>query len=206
MRRLIRLDRPVIVEGKYDKIALENVVDALIITTDGFRVFKNREKCDLIRQLARKNGVIIMTDSDSAGAVIRSYLKKIISDCEIINVYVPELRGKERRKAKPSKSGLIGVEGMSPEIIEEALKRSGVFSVKKENGRKITKTDMFVLGLSGREDSSIKRKDFLRFLGLPESLSSSAMLDVLNNMLTADEFCEKAELWNKGIKKTEMRK
>lgn len=206
MRRLIRLDRPVIVEGKYDKIALENVVDALIITTDGFGIFKNREKCDLIRQLARKNGVIIMTDSDSAGAVIRSYLKKIISDCEIINVYVPELRGKERRKAKPSKSGLIGVEGMSPEIIEEALKRSGVFSVKKENGRKITKTDMFVLGLSGREDSSLKRKDFLRFLGLPESLSSSAMLDVLNNMLTADEFCEKAELWNKGIKKTEMRK
>ena len=204
MRRLIRLDRPVIVEGKYDKIALENVVDALIITTDGFRVFKNREKCDLIRQLARKNGVIIMTDSDSAGAVIRSYLKKIISDCEIINVYVPELRGKERRKAKPSKSGLIGVEGMSPEIIEEALKRSGVFSVKKENGRKITKTDMFVLGLSGREDSSLKRKDFLRFLGLPESLSSSAMLDVLNNMLTADEFFDKAELWNKGIKKTEM--
>ena len=203
---MIRLDRPVIVEGKYDKIALENIVDALIITTDGFGIFKNREKCDLIRQLARKNGVIIMTDSDSAGAVIRSYLKKIISDCEIINVYVPELRGKERRKTKPSKSGLIGVEGMSPEIIEEALKRSGVFSVKKENGRKITKTDMFVLGLSGREDSSLKRKDFLRFLGLPESLSSSAMLDVLNNMLTADEFYEKAELWNKGIKKTEMRK
>ena len=204
MRRLIRLDRPVIVEGKYDKIALENVVDALIITTDGFGIFKNREKCDLIRRLARKNGVIIMTDSDSAGAVIRSYIKKIISDCEIINVYVPELRGKEKRKARPSKSGLIGVEGMSPEIIENALKRSGVFSVKEENRRKITKTDMFVLGLSGREDSAGKRKDFLRFLGLPESLSSSAMLDVLNNMLTADEFFDKAELWNKGIKKTEM--
>lgn len=204
MRRLIRLDRPVIVEGKYDKIALENVVDALIITTDGFGIFKNREKCDLIRRLARKKGVIIMTDSDSAGAVIRSYIKKIISDCEIINVYVPELRGKEKRKARPSKSGLIGVEGMSPEIIENALKRSGVFSVKEENRRKITKTDMFVLGLSGREDSAGKRKDFLRFLGLPESLSSSAMLDVLNNMLTADEFFDKAELWNKGIKKTEM--
>lgn len=201
---MIRLDRPVIVEGKYDKIALENVVDALIITTDGFGIFKNREKCDLIRRLARKNGVIIMTDSDSAGAVIRSYIKKIISDCEIINVYVPELRGKEKRKARPSKSGLIGVEGMSPEIIENALKRSGVFSVKEENRRKITKTDMFVLGLSGREDSAGKRKDFLRFLGLPESLSSSAMLDVLNNMLTADEFFDKAELWNKGIKKTEM--
>ena len=201
---MIRLDRPVIVEGKYDKIALENVVDALIITTDGFGIFKNREKCDLIRRLARKNGIIIMTDSDSAGAVIRSYIKKIVSDCEIINIYVPELRGKEKRKARPSKSGLIGVEGMSPEIIENALKRGGIFSVKEENRRKITKTDMFVLGLSGREDSSVKRKEFLRFLGLPESLSSSAMLDVLNNMLTADEFFDKAELWNKGIKKTEM--
>lgn len=201
---MIRLDRPVIVEGKYDKIALENVIDALIITTDGFGIFKNREKCDLIRRLARKNGVIIMTDSDSAGAVIRSYLKKIISDCEIINVYVPELRGKEKRKAKPSKSGLIGVEGMTPEILLKALKKSGVFLSKEENRRKITKTDMFAYGLSGREESAAKRKSFLKYLELPESLSPSAMLDVLNNMLTAEEFCETAELWNKGIKKTEM--
>lgn len=193
MRRLIRLDRPVIVEGKYDKITLENVVDALIITTDGFGIFKNKEKCDLIRRTAKKNGVIIMTDSDSAGAVIRSYIKKIVSDCEIINVYVPELRGKEKRKEKPSKSGLIGVEGMSPEIIEDALRKSGVFSVRTEQRRKITKADMFAFGLSGCEDSASKRKSFLKYLGLPESLSPSAMLDVLNNMLTFEEFNEKAE-------------
>lgn len=190
---MIRLDRPVIVEGKYDKIALKNIVDALIITTDGFGIFKNKEKCDLIRRLARKNGVIIMTDSDSAGAVIRSYIKKIVSDCEIINVYVPELQGKEKRKAKPSKSGLIGVEGMSPEIIEDALRKSGVFSVRDEERRKITKADMFAFGLSGREDSREKRKSFLRQLGLPESLSSSAMLDVLNNCFTFEEFNKKAE-------------
>lgn len=190
---MIRLDRPVIVEGKYDKIALKNIVDALIITTDGFGIFKNKEKCDLIRRLARKNGVIIMTDSDSAGAVIRSYIKKIVSDCEIINVYVPELRGKEKRKAKPSKSGLIGVEGMSPEIIEDALRKSGVFSVRAEERRKITKADMFAFGLSGREESREKRKSFLRQLGLPESLSSSAMLDVLNNCFTFEEFNKKAE-------------
>ena len=190
---MIRLDRPVIVEGKYDKIALKNIVDALIITTDGFGIFKNKEKCDLIRRLARKNGVIILTDSDSAGAVIRSYIKKIVSDCEIINVYVPELRGKEKRKAKPSKSGLIGVEGMSPEIIEDALRKSGVFSVRAEERRKITKADMFAFGLSGREDSREKRKSFLRQLGLPESLSSSAMLDVLNNSFTFEEFNKKAE-------------
>lgn len=190
---MIRLDRPVIVEGKYDKIALKNIVDALIITTDGFGIFKNKEKCDLIRHLARKNGVIILTDSDSAGAVIRSYIKKIVSDCEIINVYVPELRGKEKRKSKPSKSGLIGVEGMSPEIIEDALRKSGVFSVRAEERRKITKADMFAFGLSGREDSREKRKSFLRQLGLPESLSSSAMLDVLNNSFTFEEFNKKAE-------------
>ena len=190
---MIRLDRPVIVEGKYDKIALKNIVDALIITTDGFGIFKNKEKCDLIRHLARKNGVIILTDSDSAGAVIRSYIKKIVSDCEIINVYVPELQGKEKRKAKPSKSGLIGVEGMSPEIIEDALRKSGVFSVRAEERRKITKADMFAFGLSGREDSREKRKSFLRQLGLPESLSSSAMLDVLNNSFTFEEFNKKAE-------------
>lgn len=190
---MIRLDRPVIVEGKYDKIALKNIVDALIITTDGFGIFKNKEKCDLIRRLARKNGVIILTDSDSAGAVIRSYIKKIVSDCEIINVYVPELRGKEKRKSKPSKSGLIGVEGMSPEIIEDALRKSGVFSVRAEERRKITKADMFAFGLSGREDSREKRKSFLRQLGLPESLSSSAMLDVLNNSFTFEEFNKKAE-------------
>lgn len=192
---MIRLDRPVIVEGKYDKIALKNIVDALIITTDGFGIFKNKEKCDLIRHLARKNGVIILTDSDSAGAIIRSYIKKIVSDCEIINVYVPELRGKEKRKAKPSKSGLIGVEGMSPEIIEDALRKSGVFSVRAEERRKITKADMFAFGLSGCEDSGRKRKSFLRHLGLPESLSSSAMLDVLNNSFTFEEFNKKAELW-----------
>lgn len=190
---MIRLDRPVIVEGKYDKITLQNVVDALIITTDGFGIFKNKEKCDLIRRLARKNGVIIMTDSDSAGAVIRSYIKKIVSDCEIINVYLPELRGKEKRKAKPSKSGLIGVEGMTPEIIENALRKSGVFSVRAEERRKITKADMFAFGLSGGEASKEKRKSFLRQLGLPESLSPSAMLDVLNNSFTFEEFTEKAE-------------
>ena len=192
---MIKLDRPVIVEGKYDKITLENIVDALIITTDGFGIFKNKEKCDLIRQLAKKNGVIIMTDSDSAGAVIRSYIKKIVSDCEIINVYVPELNGKEKRKDKPSKSGLLGVEGMTPEIIENALKKSGVFSVKTEERRKITKADMFAFGLSGREDSKERRKNFLKYLGLPQTLSSSAMLDVLKNSYTFEEITERAELW-----------
>ena len=198
MKALIRLDRPVIVEGKYDKITLENVIDALIIPTDGFGIFKNPEKTALIRAAAREKGVIVMTDSDSAGAVIRAYLKKILGDTEIINVYVPELKGKERRKTKYSKEGLLGVEGMSPEIIAAALEKSGVLAARAPEKRKITKTDMFSAGLSGRVDSAAARRDFLRFSELPQSLSSSAMLDVLNNMLTYDEFKERIALWQKS--------
>lgn len=191
---MIRLNRPVIVEGKYDKITLENVIDSLIIATDGFGIFKDKEKCDLIRKLARKNGIIIMTDSDSAGSVIRSYIKKIVGDSEIINVYVPQLQGKEKRKSAPSKEGFLGVEGMSVEAIRQSLERSGVFAEKADpNRRKITKNDMFCLGLSGGEGSHEKRKALLKFLSLPEKLSSSAMLDVLNNLYTLEEFCEVAK-------------
>lgn len=136
MKALIRLDRPVIVEGKYDKITLENVIDALIIPTDGFRIFKSPEKAALIRAAAKDKGVIVMTDSDSAGAVIRAYLKKLLGNTEIINVYVPALKGKERRKAKYSKEGLLGVEGMSPEVIAEALQRCGVSAERSAERKK----------------------------------------------------------------------
>ena len=199
---MIKLKQPVIVEGKYDKITLENVIDALIITTNGFGIFKDREKCDMIRSLAKENGVIVMTDSDSAGAVIRSYLKKIIGDCEIINVYVPQLKGKEKRKSAASKEGFLGVEGMSPENIEKAFIKSGVLFEKDKNRIKITKADMFKYGLSGASDSKEKRKSFLSFLSLPENLSPSAMLDVLNNMFTVKEFEEKTVLWQKHTDKS----
>ena len=188
---MIKLNRPVIVEGKYDKITLENVIDALIIVTDGFRIFKDKEKCDMIRRLAQKNGIIIMTDSDSAGALIRSYIKKIVGNAEIINVYVPCLKGKERRKSSCSKEGFLGVEGMDTDTIRKCLERSGVLSESpNKTGRKITKNDMFLLGLSGGENSAQKRKALLKQLELPESLSPSAMLDVINNLYTYEEFCE----------------
>jgi len=197
VKALIRLDRPVIVEGKYDKITLENVIDALIIPTDGFRIFKSPEKAALIRAAAKDKGVIVMTDSDSAGAVIRAYLKKLLGNTEIINVYVPALKGKERRKAKYSKEGLLGVEGMSPEVISEALQRCGVSAERSAGRKKITKSDMFSSGLSGRANSADMRRDFLSFLGLPQTLSSSAMLDVMNNMMNYEEFFEKVSLWQK---------
>ncbi len=188
---MLKVDRPIIVEGKYDKITLENVVDGLIIPTDGFGIFKNKEKCDMIRLLAKRQGIIVMTDSDAAGSVIRSYIKKIVGDCEIINVYVPCLYGKERRKDKASKEGLLGVEGMSAQIIEEALIKSGVTSAKTDKCcEKITKLHLFEAGLSGGKDSALKRQRLLEFLKLPKALSPNAMLDVLNNILTLEEFFE----------------
>ncbi len=186
---MIKLKQPVIVEGKYDKITLENVIDALIITTDGFGIFKNKEKCDMIRRLAQKNGIIVMTDSDSAGSMIRAYIKKIVGNCEIINVYVPVLQGKEKRKNAPSKEGVLGVEGMKADIIYSALEKSGVTGTKlPKNARKITKTDLFCFGLSGGENSSEKRKELLKTLSLPQNLSPNAMLDILNTLYTYEEF------------------
>ena len=166
------------------------MVDALIITTDGFGIFKDKEKCDLIRKVSA-NGVIVMTDSDSAGSVIRAYLKKIVGEHPIINVYVPCLKGKEKRKSTSSKEGLLGVEGMSPEIIREALKKSGVREGKERKiDKRITKNDMFLFGFSGMENSTLKRKALLKKLELPENLTSSALLDVINNLYTYEEFSE----------------
>ena len=191
---MIKLRQPVIVEGKYDKITLENVVDALIISTDGFGIFKNKEKRDMIRLLAEKNGIIIMTDSDSAGNMIRAHIKNIVGNSKIINVYVPVLKGKEKRKNAPSKEGILGVEGMTRDIIIDALQKSGVVGEEKVlSGRKITKTDLFCMGLSGGENSSQKRKKLLKKLSLPQSLSPNAMLDILNTLYTYEEFCGVSE-------------
>lgn len=198
---MIRLEQPIIVEGKYDKIALENVIDALIIPTDGFGIFKNREKCAMIRRLAAPKGIVIMTDSDSAGGVIRAYLKKIVGEAEIFNVYIPQLKGKEKRKASASKEGFLGVEGMTPQVLREALVKGGVMKSLPPERRRVTKTDFFILGVSGKTDSVSQRISFLKFLGLPEKLSSSAMLDVVNNMFDYNEFEEKAKLWQNSTDK-----
>ena len=194
VRPLIKLESPVIVEGKYDKITLENVIDALIIPTNGFSLFKDKEKCQMIRLLAEKKGVIVITDSDSAGNMLRAYIKNIVGDSKITNVYIPQIKGKEKRKKGPSKEGFLGVEGMSREIIEKALEKSGVLGrVTPESARKITKTDLYVMGLSGGENSSDKRQKLLRKLYLPLNLSPNAMLDILNTLMTYEEFCEVAD-------------
>ena len=194
---MIKLKYPVIVEGKYDKITLENFIDALIIPTNGFSVFKDNKKCKMLSSLCEKcGGIIILTDSDSAGNVIRAHLKNVIRNMDkIINVYIPQISGKERRKDAPSKAGYLGVEGMSEAIILEALRKSGVTETHEKTGRKITKTDLFTLGLSGTDNSSITRISLLKFLSLPENLSSNAFLDILNTYFSYDEFLEVIKKW-----------
>ena len=191
---LIKITQPIIVEGKYDKITLSNVVDTLIITTNGFSVFKDKEKCELIRTLAKKDGVIVMTDSDSAGNLIRSYIKNIADGGKIINIYVPLIKGKEKRKTGYSKEGFLGVEGMNKEILTQALIKSGGLCRQTEKSSlKITKTDLYLLGLSGGEDSKLNRNQILRFLNLPHNLTANAMLDVVNVLYTKDEFIKRVE-------------
>lgn len=188
---MIKIDQTVIVEGKYDKIKLSSILDAVIIETDGFGVFKDKEKQKLIRSLAEKKGIIIMTDSDSAGFVIRSFLSGIVSPDKITHVYIPDILGKEKRKTAPSKEGKLGVEGVSTEIILTALEKAGITGARLDDSDKrrlVTKTDFFEDGISGKANSHIKRKALLKALGLPENLSANGMLKIINTYMTFDDY------------------
>lgn len=180
---MIKLNEAVIVEGRYDKILLRGFIDAPIIETGGFRVFKDKEKQKLIRKLSETRGIIIMTDSDSAGFVIRNFLRGIVPAGKIKHCYIPQIRGKERRKAEVSKEGYLGVEGLDEKTIIEALERSGVNICSKSaetEFEEITKADFYELGLSGKENSAKLREKLLKKLGMPTYLSANAFLAVLN--------------------------
>lgn len=194
---MIKLREAVVVEGKYDKITLGNIIDATIIQTNGFGIFKDKEKCALLRRISQKNGIIIITDSDSAGALIRAHLKNVCAGGSITNVYIPRLEGKEKRKAHPSKEGFLGVEGMSEQVILSALERSGITPEGEclSRGRRITKADFYALGLSGRENSGDVREALARFLDLPCGMSSSAFLDAVNAVFGYEEFIKAVEQW-----------
>ena len=187
---MIKTDRVVIVEGKYDKIKLDAILDAVIIETDGFAIFNDKEKQRLIRRLAKTKGLLILTDSDSAGFKIRSFIGGIVPPEEIKHAYIPDIFGKEKRKAEASKEGKLGVEGIPKEILIEALTKAGVLAEEtKETKRKlVTKTDLYEDGLSGREDSATKRKAFLKSLDLPELLSANKLLPIINTFLTYEEY------------------
>lgn len=182
---------PVIVEGKYDRLRLQELIDGTIIETSGFGIFRDPEKLSMLRALAQKTGIIILTDSDRAGFKIRNYIRSAIPDAKgIVNVYIPDIFGKERRKVAPSKEGKLGVEGISVEVLRECFAKAGVLSdtVPAENTDPITKTDLFMLGLSGTADASYKRAALLKKLSLPERLTAKGLLPVLNTLYTREEF------------------
>ena len=187
---MIKINEAVIVEGKYDKIKLSNILDAVIIETDGFAIFQDKEKQKLIRFLATKRGIVIMTDSDSAGFKIRSFIKNITKSENVKNVYIPDVYGKEKRKTEASKEGKLGVEGMKTEVIIEALRKAGVIynQNSKVESVEITNTDFFEDGISGGENSSVLRKALAKELDLPQQISSSSLLKIINSYMTYEEY------------------
>ena len=185
---MITIRQAVIVEGKYDKIRLSSLLDALILTTDGFAIFKDKGKMDLIRRLAATRGIVVLTDSDSAGFLIRSHLAGSIPKDQIVNAYIPDVYGKEKRKTSPGKEGKLGVEGMTSEALLRALERAGVLcETRCTPSRPVTKADLYADGLSGGEQSHRKRQALCRLLGLPERLSQNTLLEVLAGMVSDEE-------------------
>lgn len=188
---MYKISEVVVVEGKYDKMRLSQVIDAVIITTDGFRLYKDKQKLSLIKNLAEKHGAIILTDSDRAGFRIRNYIKKCLGDVEIKHAYIPEIKGKERRKPQESAEGLLGVEGVSDEVILEAIKKANATQVK--NPLRLTKADLFELGLCGKAESANRRRKVAEKLGLPSKISANALLDALNLWCSREEFLKLIE-------------
>lgn len=187
---MVKIREAIVVEGRYDKNTLSQIVDAPILQTDGFSIMNDKEQLALLRQIAAKRGLIVFTDSDGAGFVIRNYLKGAIPGKYLKHAYIPDIPGKERRKKTPGKEGKLGVEGMTPETILACLERAGATFDGENTERaepQLTKTDLFELGLSGGANSSQKRLVLLKRLELPEHMSANAMLQALNLLYTKEE-------------------
>ena len=181
----------IVVEGRYDKNALSQVVDAVIIETSGLGIFNDAEKRKLLQTMAEARGLIVLTDSDGAGFVIRNYIKGCVDPKLVKHAYIPDIYGKERRKSAPSREGKLGVEGMKPQVLLDALIRAGATFDDEENKKtapRISKADMYARGLSGREGSAEKRAQLIKQLGLPERLTADGLLDVLNATMSREEF------------------
>ena len=189
---MVKVKEAIVVEGRYDKNTLSQIVDAPILETNGFGIFKDRKQMALLRQVAEKRGLIVFTDSDGAGFVIRNHIKSAIPGKYLKHAYIPDILGKERRKAAPGKEGKLGVEGMTREVILEALRKAGA-TIDGEDGassHQITKQDLMALGLSGGVDASAKRLALLKKLNLPEHMSANAMLQALNLLYSLEELQE----------------
>ena len=186
---MIKLRQAIVVEGRYDKNALSQLVDAPIFETNGFGVMKNRELLGFLRRVAQTRGLIILTDADGAGLVIRNFLKGALPKEGVLHAYIPDIPGKERRKTHPGKEGKLGVEGMTPEILLTALKNAGAQAEQTDAPTdKITKTDLFLAGLSGGAGSAEKRAALQKKLHLPANLGANAFLDALNLLMTREDF------------------
>ena len=189
---MLKIKEAIVVEGRYDQNTLSQLVGTLIIQTQGFGIFKDKEKAAMLRRVAEKRGIIVLTDSDGAGFVIRNHLKGILPPEQVKHAYIPDLLGKEKRKRAPGKEGKLGVEGMRPEVLERALRNAGATilgeTADTESRREITKLDLFQDGFSGRPDSAQRREKLLRALDLPQHLTGKALPQVLNTLLTYEEY------------------
>lgn len=185
---MIKINEAVIVEGKYDKIKLSNIIDAFIVETDGFGIYKNKEKLDFIRRLALERGIILLTDSDHSGFQIRNYISGAVPQDRIKHLYIPDIFGKEKRKKEPSKEGKLGVEGISDEVLAELFNNLGVACKKVYKEDPITNYDLYSAGISGVPNAAEKRKKLLRSLDLPEFLSTHSLLSYLNSVMDKSEF------------------
>ena len=189
MAEKIKINEAIIVEGKYDKIKLSSIFDTLIIETTGFSIRGDKEKQRLIRKCAEETGIIVFTDSDRAGFLIRNFLNGSVPSENIKHAYIPQIQGKESRKEAPSKDGFLGVEGVDREIIIKAV-LSAAPKIVTGDGRKVTKADFYAMGLSGRDNSEEKRNLIKKKLGLPKNLSASALLQTVNQLMSYEEFQE----------------
>ena len=189
---MVKIKEAIVVEGRYDKNTLSQIVDAPILETSGFGIFKDKQQLSLLRRVAQNRGLIVFTDSDGAGFVIRNHLKSVIPAKFLKHAYIPDIYGKEKRKAAPGKEGKLGVEGVRPEIILDALRKAGATMDGEEvtARQQITKQDLMALGLSGGKDSSTLRLALLKKLGLPQHMSANAMLQALNLLYSREELVE----------------
>lgn len=185
---MIHTDRAIVVEGKYDKIKLGGLIDGVILCTGGFRIYKDKEMQQMLRALAKKQGLAVLTDSDAAGFQIRSFLRSICGKENIVDVYIPDLYGKERRKQHPSREGKLGVEGIPEPVLLEALEKAGIgVREVQERADPITKLDLYELGLSGGAQSAVRRAKLMKRLELPEHLSANALVTVLASLYSREE-------------------
>lgn len=185
---MLKIKEAVIVEGKYDKIKLSNLIDTLIIETNGFAVFKDKKKLAFIRKLANERGIIVITDSDHSGFQIRNYISSSLPKDKIKHIYIPDIYGKEKRKKEPSKEGKLGVEGIDNKILLSLFEKANIEARSIEKRDLITSVDMFTLGLSGTPNATQNKKKLLKSLDLPEFLSTSSLISYLNSSMDKKEF------------------